>query len=380
MRSVSIIGTGQLPVKKRHEATLRQLGAAAVREAIAAAGIDPADVDALYLGNMLADELQSQKHLAALIADEAGLAGVEALEARAATASGAAALRVAFLAVACGAADIAIAAGVEKMSAQVPTQPLAKALDAEKEVPDGATMVSQSARVMALYNQTYRTPSGAFTGFAVNAHANAQGNENALFSGKVVTAEDVFSSRFIVPPLRLFDCSPICDGAAAVVLAASDLFPRAPVKILASQVTTDRFRLLDRTDPLVLEAAGRSIAKTLATAGIRREAVDFFELHDAFSIVACLALEAAGFAAPGQGWRLAADGAIGRDGRIPISTRGGLKARGHPIGATALYQVGDIVAQLTGTAGANQLPEPKIGLMQSFGGLATTVLTHLFSL
>ncbi|NLF64968.1 MAG: thiolase domain-containing protein [Chloroflexi bacterium] len=379
MRPVSIVATYQLPIRKRHDASLRVLGAEAVRGALAAAGLE--QVDALYLGNMLSDELQSQKHLAALIADEAGLAGIEALLVRAATASGAAALRVGHLAVASGLVNTAVVVGVEKMSDQSPVLALAKALDARYEVLEGATMLSQNAQIMQLYCDQYGISPDRFAGFALNAHRNARHNPIALFHDKVVTEETVLNSRFIVPPLRLYDCAPICDGAAAVVLAPTDEARRysdLPIRILASTAATDRFRLADRPEPLHLRAAERSARRAFQQAGLTLEDVDFFELHDAFSIMACLQLEAVGFAEPGTGWRLAAEDEIGLQGRIPIATLGGLKARGHPIGATALYQACEIVRQLTGTAGENQLPAAHIGMQQSVGGGGSTIITHIF--
>ncbi|MCP4428515.1 MAG: thiolase domain-containing protein [Chloroflexi bacterium] len=378
MRDVCIVGTAQLPVKKKYDKSLRQLGALATR-----AALDDADllrVDALYLSNMLGDELQLQKHTAALIADEAGLAGVEAIQIRAATASGAAALRVAYLAVASGMVETAVAVGVEKMSDQTPTPALAKALDAEKETADGATLISQNALAMRLYMERYQTPPDAFANFAVNAHRNARYNSNALFRDKIISVDDVLASRFIIPPLRLYDCSPICDGAAALVLTAAEHVPRYanhPVRILASTGATDRFRLLERADPLYLKASALSAQKAFKQAGVDLQAVDFFEVHDAFSIMSCLQLEAVGFAQPGQGWRLAVENQIALDGAIPIATLGGLKARGHPIGATALYQTCEIVQQLTGQAGTTQLPSPQIGMLQSIGGAGSTVFTHI---
>ena len=218
--------------------------------------------------------------------------------------------------------------------------------------------------------------------FAVNAHRNAHHNDNALYHAKRVTAREVLASRLIVPPIRLFDCAPICDGAAAVVLAPraeARAYTDRPVHVLASGTATDRFHLGDRRDPLRLEAARLSIQTALRRANIHRSDISLFEAHDAFSITACLLLEAAGFAEPGQGWRLAAENAIGPRGSIPISTMGGLKARGHPIGATALYQACECVIQLTERAGKNQVPNPKIALLQSVGGVASTVVTHLFS-
>ena len=378
MRQVSIVGIGQLPVQKVSAQSLCELGATAVHLAMSHAGVDR--VDALFAGNMLSDELQNQKHLAALIADEAGLFGVEALQVRAATATGAAALRMAYLAVASGEAELAVAMGAEKMSQGAATPALAKALDARQEVAAGATLISKNAELMQLYMTQYGMPEDGLANFAVNAHQNALTNPNALFH-KPISAQDVRGSRFIVPPIRLLDCSPICDGAAAVVLAPSQsarAYTNTPVQILASSVATDRFRMADRNNPLALEAAQLSAQKAFHRANITAQDVSLYEVHDAFSIMACLLLEAAGFAAPGHGWRMAAEGEIGLQGKLPIATMGGLKARGHPIGATALYQTAEIVQQLTGHAGENQVKNAHTGLLQSVGGAAATVLTHLF--
>jgi acetyl-CoA C-acetyltransferase len=378
MRGVSIVGTGQLPVQKQAPARLRGLGVQATRLAMEDAGVGR--VDALFAGNMLSDELQGQKHVATLIASEAGLHGIEALQVRAATATGAAALRMAYFAVASGEAELAVAMGVEKMSTAPPTSALAKALDAEREVPTGATLISQNAQLMRAYLDRYGVLYERFVNFAINAHRNAATNPYALFR-KEVSAEEVLESRIVNPPIRLFDCSPICDGAAAVVLAPTEVahtFTDTPVRILASAVATDWLRVEDRPDPLAVEAARISARKAYERAGITPQDVDFVEVHDAFSIMGCLLLEAAGFAEQGEGWRLAAEGEIFREGRLPIATLGGLKARGHPIGATALYQTCEIVQQLTGRAGPNQLPNAEIGMLQSVGGAAATVLTHLF--
>jgi acetyl-CoA C-acetyltransferase len=346
---------------------------------MADAGVDK--VDALFAGNMLSDELQSQKHIAALIADEARLFGIEALQVRAATATGAAALRMAYLAVASGEADLAVAVGLEKMSEGLATPALAKALDARYEVASGANLISKNAELMRLYLDKYGVPEDGLAHFSVNAHNNARHNPQALFRQRI-SLRDVSHSRVIHPPIRLLDCSPICDGAAAVVLAPraeARAYTSRPVHILASSVAIDRFRLADRPDPLALEAARLSAFNAFRRANVNRGDVSLFEVHDAFSIMACLLLEAAGFADPGQGWRLAADKEIGLRGRIPIATMGGLKARGHPIGATALYQTCEIALQLTGLAGKNQVRHAQIGLLQSVGGAASTVLTHIFS-
>jgi acetyl-CoA C-acetyltransferase len=345
-----------------------------------AAGVN--EIGALYVSNMLSDELQLQKHVAALIADEAALFGVEAIQIRAATAVGAAALRVGSMAVASGAVDLAVVAGVEKMAGGLSTPALAKALDAVVEVPDGATMISHNARLMEAYLERYRPPDDALALFSVNAHDNGANNPFALFQNRQFDADDVLSSRLIFAPIRLLDCSPICDGAAAVILAPSDQadhYCSTPVHLLGSGVATDRFRLADRPNPLNLEGTSLSCQKALAEAKLGAGDIDFFELHDAFSIMACLCLEASGFAELGKGWQLATEGEIKRDGRIPISTMGGLKARGHPIGATALYQTCEIFLQLTGRAEKAQLDGPKTALMQSIGGAASTTITHVLS-
>jgi acetyl-CoA C-acetyltransferase len=379
MRAVSIVGTAQIPVQSASALSLREMGARVVQQAMADAGVDR--VDALMCGNMLSDELQGQKHLAALIADEAGLRGIEALEVGAVTASGAAALRMAFLAVASGQADLAVALGVEKMSDGVAMPAISKALDADREVANGATMISRNAELLALYFERTQAPAHAMVWFAVNAHKNARNNPNALFHEMRVSVRKAATSRIVHAPLRLYDCAPICDGAAAVVLAPADqarAFTDHPVRILASSVATDRFRVEDRADPLLLEGSQLSAHKAFRQANVNRGDVSFFEVHDAFSIMACLQLEAVGFAEAGQGWRLAADRQIGVKGRLPICTMGGLKARGHPIGASAVYQAVESVLQLTGRAGKNQVRDPKIALMQSIGGAASTVVTHIF--
>ena len=378
MRSVSVVGIGQLPVEKASALSLRQLGGEAIRRAMEDASVDR--VDALFASNMLADEIQGQKHIASLIAEEANLFGVEALQVRAAMAGGAAAIRVAFLSVASGEADLAIAVGAEKMSEGVATPALSKALDAMRDVPDGATMISKNADLKRMYLDRYNVPEDGLVNFPVVAHDNARSNPFALYK-KTISPSEVQSSRVIHAPLHLFECSPICDGAAAVVLAPSEqaraLNPE-PVQLLASSVVNDRFRIDDREDPLQLEAAHRSSHDAYRKANINREDIHLFEVHDAFSIMACLQLEAAGFAEPGQGWRLAVEDEIRLQGQIPITTMGGLKARGHPIGATGLYQACEIVLQLIGSAGENQVRNAEIGMMQSVGGAASTVLTHIF--
>lgn len=378
LRNVSIVGYGQIPVKKENPLSLREMGAEVLKLAMENAGVET--IDALFVGNMLADELQGQKHIATLVASAAGLRGIEALHVRAATATGAAALRMAYFAVASGEARRAVALGVEKMSSGDATRALAKALDAETETPTGATLLSQNARLMQLYMDIYDVKVSAFNNFSLTAHKNARTNPNALFRKRITNAK-IRNSRVIVPPLRLFDASPLCDGAAAVVLTRAGearAYTYQPVKILSSSVATDWLRVDDRANPLRLYAAERSIREAFRKANVHRSDLDLFEVHDAFSIMSCLGLEAAGFAKPGDGWRLAAENQIDLKGPIPISTFGGLKARGHPVGATGLYQTCEIVQQLMGTAGANQVQNAQLAMLLSIGGAGSTALAHIF--
>jgi len=379
LRGVSIVGIGQIPVEKKSEKSLKEMGAEVVKLAMADAGVDR--VDALFAGNMLADELQGQKHVGTLIASEVGLRGIEALQVRAATATGAAALRMAYFAVASGEAQLAVAVGVEKMSDGVATPALAKALDAKTETARGITLLSQNARLMQMYIDQYKVTVDDFNNFPLTAHRNARSNPNALYKDKKVFESLIRNSPVISPPLRLYDASPICDGAAAVVLTRSNearAYTDHPVRILSSSVATDWFRVDDRADPLDLFAAAQSAHNAFRKANVHRNDIDLFEVHDAFSIMACLLLEAVGFANRGEGWRLAAENKISLRGPLPIATFGGLKARGHPIGATALYQTCEIVLQLTERAGRNQVKNAKLALLQSVGGAASTVITHIF--
>lgn len=379
LRGVSIVGIGQIPVEKASHKSLKEMGAEVVRLAMHDAGVER--VDALFAGNMLSDELQNQKHIATLIASAAGLRGIEALQVRAATATGAAALRMAYFAVASGEARLAVAVGVEKMSEGLATPALAKALDAKTETALGATLIGQNARLMQMYMDHYHVEINDFNNFPLNAHQNARTNSLALFKDKKVTERTIRDSPVIAPPLRLYDASPICDGAAAVIIARTNearAYSHQPVKVLSSSVATDWFRLDDREDPLFLYAAAQSAHDAFRKANVHRSDIDLFEVHDAFSIMACLLLEAVGFARRGEGWRLAREKKIGLNGPLPIATFGGLKARGHPIGATALYQTCEIVLQLTGRAGKNQVKNAEVALLQSVGGAASTVLTHIF--
>ncbi len=380
MRDVAIIGVGQTKVGEHWAISLRHLALEAVQAAMADAGVTRAD--ALYVGNMLSGELAGQEHLGALVADFAGLRGIEAFKVEAACGSGAAALRMGYVAVAGGLADIVVVVGVEKMTDMLgpdTTAALAMAADGDYEAAQGASFVAINALLMRRYMHEYGYNHQDFAPFAVNAHRNGTNNPHAMFRFPV-TAERFARAKMICDPINLLDSSPICDGAAAVVLAPADAaraLSAAPIRIAASAVGTDALAVHDRRDPLVLDGAVLSTRRACEQAGIEPQDVDLFELHDAFGIMAALSLEAAGFADKGQGLRLALEGEIGIEGRVPIATMGGLKARGHPVGATGVYQVVEVVQQLRGLAGANQVPNARTGLAQNIGGSGATVVTHI---
>ncbi|MGC8779473.1 MAG: thiolase domain-containing protein [Anaerolineae bacterium] len=378
MRDVAIIGIGQTPVGEHWDKSLRHLAHDAIMAALHDAQIGTAD--ALYVGNMLSGELNGQEHLAALIADFVGLRGIEAMKVEAACGSGAAALRTGIMAVASGLSEVVLVCGVEKMTdapGHVTTSALALAADQEYEVSQGISFVGLNALLMRRYMHEYGVAKEAFAGFTVNAHRNAMTNPNAMFHTPVTEAAYA-RAGMIADPINLLDSSPVCDGAACVVLAPAERYrSRAKAFILASAVATDSLAIHDRRDPLVLDAAVISSQKAYAQARLTPADIHLFELHDAFSIMAALSLEAAGFAPRGAGVRMAQDGEIGLNGRIPISTMGGLKARGHPVGATGLYQIVEVVLQLTGQAGPNQVRGATVGMAQNIGGSGATVITHI---
>ncbi len=380
MRDVAIIGVGQTPVEEHWTTSIRHLMLEAGLSALRDASIE--NVDAVYVGNMLSGEIAGQSHLGALAVDFMGLGSTEAYKVEAACASGAAALRVGTMAVASGMVNLVLVLGVEKMtdtSGRETTSALAAAADAEYEVGQGISFVALNALLMQRYMFEYGWKREDFANFAVTAHANGANNPNAMFQSRI-TAEAYARAPMIATPVGLLDASPVCDGAAAVVLAPAEyaraLSP-APVKIRASAVGMAPLAVHDRRDPLALEAAAISSQKAYKLAGIKPEDVDFFELHDAFTIMAALSLEASGFAERGKGVQLALDGEITLQGRVPIATMGGLKARGHPVGATGVYQVVESVLQLRGLAGANQIPNARLGMTQNIGGSGATIITHV---
>lgn len=378
MRQVAILGVGQIPVREHWDMALRELAVGAARAAMNDAGVER--VDAIYVGNMTSGTINQQRQLGALVADFLGQWGAEAVRMEAACGSAGSAMRQGIMAVASGECDAVLAVGVEKMT-ETPgadtTTALVGAADAEYEGVQGVSFVGLNALIMRRYMHEYGYTHDDFAPFAVNAHANGARNPNAMFR-KAISLETYKRGRVVADPVSLFDASPVGDGAAALLLVPAERAPRA-VRVLGSAVSTDTLAIHDRSNPLWLEAAERSAARAFSQAGVTPQEIDLFEAHDAFSIMAALSLEACGFAQPGHGVRLAQEGEILPEGRIPISTMGGLKARGHPVGATGLYQLAEATLQLRGDAGPAQIDGARIALTQNIGGSGATIATHILA-
>ena len=383
MREVAIIGIGQTRVEEQWDQSLRVLAGNAVLAALENSRL-PA-VDGIYVGNMMAGSASRQQHLGSYIADWVGMRYAEALRVEAACSSGAAAFRAALMAVASGDIDTAIAVGVEKMTdspgGEITAQ-LATAADADWEGDMGLSFVALNALIMRRYLHEYGWKHSDLAGFSVNAHANGTHNPYARFQEPITEAQ-FNKATMIADPINLLDSSPMGDGAAAAVLVPVEMLNRLPgvpvIKVVGSGAATDTIAVHGRSDPLWLKAAEISVKQAYSQAGVKPQDIDLFEAHDAFTIMAALSLEACGFAERGQGPRLALDGEISPTGRVPIATRGGLKARGHPVGATGVYQIVEAVQQLRSQAGASQVEGARYGMTQNIGGSGSNIITHILT-
>lgn len=380
MREIAVLGIGQTKVDEHWEKALKDLAFEAAVAAMQDAGRET--VEALYVGNMLSPLVSGQNQLGTLIADWLGIRGAEAVKIEAACGSGAAAFRAGLMAVGSGEIDSALVVGVEKMTDKAGrevTSALATAADADYEVEQGVSFVGLNALVMRRYMYEYGWKHADFAPFSINAHANAIHNPYARLR-EPITLEQFEKSSMVATPVNLLDASPIGDGAAAALIVPAERVRAGAKRILVagSGAATDSIAIHDRRDPLFLNAAYLSAQQAYAQAGVSAADIDIFELHDAFSIMSALSLEACGFAERGQGPRLGLDNEILVTGRVPICTRGGLKARGHPVGATGMYQIVETVQQLRGECGKTQVDGAKIGMAQNIGGSGATILTHIF--
>jgi acetyl-CoA C-acetyltransferase len=380
LRGAAIIGVGMTPVTSGSGKSLTQLFVEAATQAIEDSGVS--SIDSIYVGNMMSGFLQNQEHLGALMAIAMGREGVPSYKVEGACASGGVAANAGVKAVLSGLEGVVLVGAVEKMSGYTTpqvTSGLMMAEDKARVAGTGVTFVGLNAMIARQYMHRYNVPHEALAGFSVLCHENALDNPKAQFHKKI-TVEDVLQSPLVADPLRLFDCSGIGDGAAALVLTSLEnarKFTDSPVTIAASAVATDKVSLYQRPDITTFEASRKASAQAYGTAGVKPDDMDVLEVHDAFSVLGIMALEDLGFASKGSGARLVKDGACGRDGQLPTNTFGGLKARGHPVGASGMYQIAEVALQLSNKAGKCQVPNASIGLAQSVGGIGTTITVHI---
>jgi acetyl-CoA C-acetyltransferase len=386
MRSVSIIGIACTKFGERWDVSLRDMIAEAGVMAIEDAKITGDQIEALFVGNMSGGRFVEQEHIGALIADCAGLSRLHIPSTRveAACASGGLALRQGVLAVASGYHDIVIAAGVEKMtdvSSGTAADALASAADREWECFFGATFPALYAMMAKLHMRRFGTTHDQMAQVAVKNHHHASFNPVAQYHMEV-TIEDVDKSPMVADPLHVLDCSPISDGAAAVVLVPTEIakrFADTPIRIAASAQASDTLALHDRRDLTTLDATVHAARQAFAQAKIEPRQVDVAEVHDCFTIAEILAIEDLGFVEKGQGGPATEEGMTALGSLLPINTSGGLKACGHPVGATGIKQAYEIALQLRGEAGRRQVDEAEIGLTHNVGGSGGTALVHILS-
>lgn len=382
MRDVAVIGVGINKWGELWEKSLRDVFVEPALKAIDDAGVD--HIDAMYVGCMSSGLFVAQEHLASLLTDYLGMGPIPCCRVESACASGGLAFRQAFLDVASGANDIVLAGGVEKMTdvdGGGATYALATAADQEYEAFHGVTFPGLYALMATAHMHKYGTTREQLAHVAVKNHANGALNPEAQFPMEI-TVDTVLNSVLVADPLRLMDCSPITDGAAAVILCPLDMAKKiaknGAAKIVGSGHATDSIALHSRKDITEIASAARAAEKAYKMAGVGPKDIDFAEVHDCFTIAEVIASEDLGFFQPGEGWRAAEEGQTARTGPRPINTSGGLKSKGHPVGASGAGQVVEIWKQLRGQAGERQVPGATLGLTHNVGGTGQTCVVHIF--
>lgn len=381
MRDVAIIGVAQTKFGELWSNSFRQLISEAGLGAIEDSGVGGKDLEAMFVGNMSGGLFVQQEHIASLIADSMGLLPIPCTRVEAACASGGLALRQGIMAVASGYHDVVVAAGVEKMTDVVDATPaIATASDQEWEAQQGATFPSLYAMMARRHMYEYGTTREQLAMMSVVNHKNGAKNPNAQFRSEI-TVDSVLNSSPVADPLTLLDCSPVSDGAAAVVLCAAEKakeFTDTPIYVRASAQSSGTIGLHNRRDITTIDATKVAARKAYEMAGITVKDVDVTEVHDCFSINGLLAIEDLGFAEKGKGGVALEEGQTMIDGDFPINPSGGLKARGHPLGATGIAQAAEIVWQLRGDADKRQVDGAEIGMTHNVGGTGGTCAVHIF--
>jgi len=382
LRETNIVSGAQTKFGKLEGVTLREMFAEAVEKATIGSGIPLEDIQAAFIGTFIPEMLVHQGHTAPLLADYAGLRGLPATRHEAACASGATAIRAAIMAIESGMYDTVLVAAAEKMtsvSTNKATEALAAAADDEFESSMGLTFPGVFAIAAVAHMQEYGTTEEDMALVAVKAHHNAAKNPLAQFQ-KEITLEKAMTPRYIAWPLKLFDCSPISDGAAAIVLTNNERakqYTDTPVKIIGTGQASASMNLCDRKNLTSFEASVRASRIAYEMAGLQPKDIDVAVVHDCFTIAEIIATEDLGFFKPGEGAKAVREGVTAMDGDMPINPMGGLKAVGHPVGATGVKQAVVIYRELIGEASANQVPKHDIGLMHNFGGTGATCVVNI---
>lgn len=383
-QDVFIVGLGQTPIGELWDLSLRDLGLQSLLAAVEdAQGLTP---QALYVANMLGATASGQANLGAMICDQVGLDGYAgALTVEAAEASGGVALQMAANAIRAGSVDVAAVLGIEKVTDMVGSELdayVARGLDADFEAEVGMNSNSQAALLLQRYLHENDFPREALAGFPMVAHQNAVNNPNAMFR-RALSAETYAKAGMVEAPLNVYDVAPMADGGAALILTRGDLLPQSlcarAVRLAGSAVVTSRLALHDRRDPLFFDSTAASAQTAFERAGVNLATLDFLEYSDYTTLHALLSLEALGLAPRGEGWKLATDGSLALDGRLPVATMGGNKARGFTLGASGVFQTLEACLQLRGEAGPNQLPKARVGMVQSLAGTASLTATHVLT-
>lgn len=385
MREVAIIGIGDTRFGELWEHSLRDIGMQAGLNAVSDAGIAGEQIEALYIGNMAAGSLIDQEHLGALVSDYSGLSQlhIPAVRIEAAGASGGMALREGYLAVASGLHDVVMVAGAEKMTdvtdEEIPMVQMAGG-DQQWEGIAGATMPSLFAMMARRHMHEYGTTREQLASVPVKNHKNGALNKQAQYQ-RAITMETVLKSPFVADPLGVFDCAPVSDGAAALILAPADAagkYAQEAIRIAASAAATDTLALQHRESLTRMDSVKVASTKAYRTAGVNPKDIDVAEIHDSYSIAEIMSIEDLGFFEKGRGGPATLEGMTEINGVVSVNTSGGLKARGDPMGATGVAQAVEIARQLRGKADKRQVTDAEVGLSLNVGGTGGTSVVHIF--
>ncbi|MHA2168684.1 MAG: thiolase domain-containing protein [Candidatus Kariarchaeaceae archaeon] len=382
IREVGIVGIGHTKFGNLGRITSRELTTAAAREALDMAELKAKDIDAVYAGLLSPDIFEHQMHSAPGVPDYLGMRHTPSTRIEAACASGGLAVMHGVIGVGSGLYDKVLSVGAEKMT-NLPTSHVTEALslsaDDVYEVASGITFPGAFALMARVHEKEFGTNAEMRASVAVKAHKHALDNELAQFR-KEITIEKALNSLMIADPLTLYDCSPITDGAAAVIIVPwenAKNYPGPKVKVKAFAQASDSMSLHDRSDLTGFDTTKIAAKKAFKMADLTTKDIDFLEVHDCFTIAEIIAIEDMGFFEKGKGGQATLDGETMRDGHLPVNVDGGLKAKGHPIGATGVSQIVEVVKQLAGMADKRQLPDVTYGMTQNLGGSGSTIVSHI---